>query len=232
MTPLDTARSRRHAGLIGIAAAALVVAGCSPDQESSDRTATSTVTTPTVTAGAGPSSAVASAPGASTPGASSHNQADVEFTSTMIVHHMQAVEMAELVEGRTDNAELIALADRIEDAQENEIDQMTDRLRSWGVAVPDHDDDHGEDGHMQHGPHAGAMAGMMTAEQMAALRAARGAEFDRLWLEGMIRHHRGAIEMADEELAEGENPATRRLAEQVKATQQAEIDQMEKMLGR
>ncbi|WP_279103152.1 DUF305 domain-containing protein [Gordonia paraffinivorans] len=223
MTPLDTARSRRHAGLIGIAAAALVVAGCSPDQESSDRTATSAVT-----AGAGPSSAVVSSPGASTPGASSHNQADVEFTSTMIVHHMQAVEMADLVEGRTDNAELIALADRIEDAQENEIDQMTDRLRSWGVAVPDH----GEDGHMQHGPHAGAMAGMMTAEQMAALRAARGAEFDRLWLEGMIRHHRGAIEMADEELAEGENPATRRLAEQVKTTQQAEIDQMEKMLGR
>ena len=95
----NTSRRRiRTASGVGLAAAALIaVAGCSPDETASDATSANTS-----------ASAATQAPASAT-----HNEADVEFTSTMIGHHDQAVEMAELVEGRTDNAELIALASTI-----------------------------------------------------------------------------------------------------------------------
>ncbi|MBM7276510.1 DUF305 domain-containing protein [Gordonia rubripertincta] len=230
------ARRRVAVGTAVGAALALALAGCSSDESPSgsttaDRPATS-------------SAADASAPGQSP--AAKHNDADVEFTTEMIPHHRQAVMMADLVEGRTQNRQLIALADTIEDAQEDEIDQMAARLRSWGVPVAGHMDDdggtdhgnpdhggddmgHGDTGHGNMGH--GDMSGMMSPEQMAALRQASGGEFDRLWLDGMIRHHEGAIAMADEVLAKGADPATRALATQVKTTQQAEIDQMRAMLG-
>ncbi len=217
-------RRRVAVGTAVGAALALTLAGCSSDESPSgtttaDRPATS-------------SPADASAPGQSP--AAKHNDADVEFTTEMIPHHRQAVMMADLVEGRTQNRELITLADTIEDAQDDEIDQMTARLKSWGVPVAGHmdDDGHMDDGDMGHGNMGhGDMQGMMSAEQMAALRQASGGEFDRLWLEGMIRHHEGAIAMADEVLAKGTDPATRALATQVTTTQQAEIDQMRAMLG-
>lgn len=216
MHTYNTSRRRiRAAAGIGLAAAALIaVAGCSPDDSPGGTTAGATST---------PGSATTSAPASA-----AHNEADVEFTSTMIGHHRQAVMMAELVEGRTDNAELIALASTIEKAQDAEIEQMEDRLESWGEPG----DDHGDMGHgdMGHGGHS-AMPGMLTPDQMAALRDARGGEFDRLWLEGMIRHHEGAIAMADAVLADGVDPATKALAQEVKRAQQAEIDQMKGMLG-
>ncbi|MHC3003150.1 DUF305 domain-containing protein [Gordonia sp. GN26] len=223
---------RRRAGFgtaVG-AALALTLAGCSSDDSPSGST---TADRPETS-----SQAVATAPGQSP--AAKHNDADVEFTTEMIPHHRQAVMMADLVEGRTQNRELITLADAIEDAQDDEIDQMTARLKSWGVPVTGHMDDDKDSDHgdgMDHGDMGpedmghGDMPGMMSAEQMAALRQASGGEFDRLWLEGMIRHHEGAIAMADEVLANGTDPATRTLATQVRTTQQAEIDQMRAMLG-
>lgn len=215
----NTSRRRiRAASGIGLTAAALIaIAGCSPDETPSDA-ASGVTSTATSTAGSATTSASSSA---------AHNEADVEFTSTMIGHHRQAVAMAELVEGRTDNAELIALASRIEKAQDAEIGQMEDRLESWGVDTSDLDDSHEN---MGHGGHS-AMPGMLSPDQMTALRDARGTEFDRLWLEGMIRHHEGAIAMADAVLADGVDPATKALAQEVKRTQQAEIDQMKGMLG-
>ena len=209
----NTSRRRiRTASGVGLAAAALIaVAGCSPDETASDATSANT------------SASVAT----QAPASATHNEADVEFTSTMIGHHDQAVEMAELVEGRTDNAELIALASTIEKAQDAEIEQMEDRLESWGVSIDGLDDGHEN---MGHGGHS-AMPGMLSPDQMTALRDARGPEFDRLWLEGMIRHHEGAIAMADAVLADGVDPATKTLALEVKRTQQAEIDQMKGMLG-
>ncbi|TYQ11952.1 UNVERIFIED_ORG: uncharacterized protein (DUF305 family) [Gordonia westfalica J30] len=234
-----TLRRRAAFGTAVGAALALALAGCSSDDSPSGGTSAGR-----------PASSVAdaSAPGQSP--AAEHNDADVEFTTEMIGHHRQAVMMADLVEGRTQNRELITLADTIEDAQDDEIDQMTARLKSWGVPVTGHmdddgDSDHGDDmdhGDMDHGDMGhgnmgqgntghGNMPGMMSAEQMAALRQASGGEFDRLWLEGMIRHHEGAIAMADEVLANGTDPATRTLATQVRTTQQAEIDQMRAMLG-
>ncbi|MBD0860464.1 DUF305 domain-containing protein [Gordonia sp. zg691] len=204
---------------LGIAAAAaLVLAGCSPD-ESPGSARSAGPQTSSATMSSGP------AGGSSLPGAH-HNDADVDFNSTMIGHHRQAVMMAELVEGRTDNPQLIALAAAIEKAQEREIDQMEDRLESWGVD----DDGPGMGPGMGHGGHSD-MPGMLTANQMMALRDARGPAFDKLWLEGMIRHHEGAIAMADAVLTDGVDPGTKALATEVEKTQQAEIDQMKKMLG-
>nr|WP_281276009.1 DUF305 domain-containing protein [Gordonia oryzae] len=143
----------------------------------------------------------------------------------MIPHHEQAVEMADLVPSRTDNAQLRTLATQIRNAQQPEIDQMTARLKSWGVAV---DDEGGSGGHSMNGD----MGAMMSDAQMTSLENARGAQFDMLWLQGMIAHHHGAITMADVELAGGINPESRSLATQIKSTQQAEIDRMNAMLGR
>lgn len=164
------------------------------------------------------SSSSASAP------ASTHNDADVTFNSMMIPHHQQAVEMAELVNGRTTNPQLIALATRIKNAQQPEIDQMTARLKSWGVdpSTDEHSTGHG--GHDD-------MSGMMSEADMAALRAASGAEFDTRWINMMIQHHMGAIAMADTEIAEGSDPASKALAAQIKSTQQAEIDEMGRIGG-
>ncbi|MGW6034449.1 DUF305 domain-containing protein [Gordonia terrae] len=214
----NTSRRRiRAVAAIGLTAAGLIaIAGCSPDESPSGTPSASTSVSESATASASASAA--------------HNEADVEFTSTMIGHHRQAVAMAELVEGRTDNAELIALASTIEKAQDAEIEQMEDRLENWGVGTDDPDDPDDSHENMGHGGHS-AMPGMLSPDQMTALRDARGTEFDRLWLEGMIRHHEGAIAMADAVLADGVDPATKALAQEVKRTQQAEIDQMTGMLG-
>ncbi|MGC5248748.1 DUF305 domain-containing protein [Gordonia sp. DT219] len=176
------------------------------------------------------SAPVPSAPVTSAPGMSAHNAADVMFTQMMIPHHEQAVAMADLVPTRTQNAQLRALATQIKNAQQPEIDQMTARLKSWGVAV----DGTGHGGHsMDDGQmSSGEMGGMMPQTQMEAMEKATGAQFDTLWLQGMIAHHQGAIAMADDELKNGINPESRALATRIKTSQQAEIDQMNAMLGR
>ncbi|WP_245555801.1 DUF305 domain-containing protein [Gordonia soli] len=156
-----------------------------------------------------------------------HNNADVEFNSMMIPHHQQAVTMAGLVDERTDTAAVRTLAAEISAAQEPEIALMTARLRSWGVDTT-MSDDHSE--HAGHGGHGG-MEGMLTDDQLAKLRAARGPAFDKLWLEGMIRHHEGAIAMANAEMADGKDAASKVLAQQIAAAQRAEIDRMKKLLG-
>ena len=118
--------------------------------------------------------------------------------------------------------------------------QMTERLRSWGVSTTpesqsaqDHGSmDHGsmDHGSMDMGDGAEGM-GMMSEQEMTAMENARGQEFDTLWLKGMIAHHQGAIDMAKTELADGIDPASRALAEQITTSQQAEIDRMRSMLG-
>lgn len=173
----------------------------------------------------------------SAPGASSHtasgsptsvapqaNSADVEFATMMIPHHAQAVEMADLVPSRTQNAWLIGFAQKVKDAQQPEIDQMTEALKAWGQPVPGTDSAHDHAGH-------GGMEGMMTPEQMANLEKLSGPEFDREWITMMIAHHRGAVAMAKTELAEGENPEMKKLAQQIVDSQQAEIDELQAQLG-
>jgi uncharacterized protein (DUF305 family) len=116
---------------------------------------------------------------------------------------------------------VLALAKAIAAAQDPEIAEMTALLDGWGEPIAM---DEGMD-------HSGMMSGMLTVEELDALSALRGADFDRKWLESMIAHHEGAIEMADDVLADGESPAVRDLAERIVAAQADEIAQMRALLG-
>ncbi|BDD82606.1 hypothetical protein TPB0596_23690 [Tsukamurella pulmonis] len=158
------------------------------------------------------------APSSSSQGVNARfNDADVEFATMMYPHHAQAVEMAKMVAGKDAGPEVVALADEIEAAQQPEMDAFARLLAQWGEPAPS--------ATMEH-----AMDGMMTPAQMNRLGTLRGAEFDREWLTMMIAHHKGAITMADAELARGVNPENRKLAEEIKRGQQAEIARMEKLL--
>lgn len=156
-----------------------------------------------------------------------HNAADVAFAQQMIPHHRQAVEMAGLVDGRSDNPKILDLAARIEEAQDPEIATLTGWLRAWGEPV----DAPGDGGHSMPGmDHGSGMPGMMTDADMAALRAATGEDFDQRWVSMMIVHHQGAVEMAEVELAEGANPDAKKLAQQIIDAQNAEIREMQALL--
>ncbi len=150
------------------------------------------------------------------------NQADVEFAQGMIPHHQQAVEMASLAKERASAPEVKQLATDIEGAQQPEIDTMTQWLESWGEEVPDSGMEHG-------GGHE--MPGMMTEDQMTQLEQAKGGAFDRMFLEMMIEHHEGAIEMAKTEQAEGENSDAIKLAEGIEKAQTQEITLMKDLLA-
>jgi uncharacterized protein (DUF305 family) len=171
----------------------------------------------------------ATEPPASAPAASAeHNDADVRFAQGMIPHHRQAVEMAEIAVDRAENPEVKALAERIQAAQDPEINTMTGFLEAWGAEVPADGDMAG----MDHSGMAGMsdMSGMMTPEQMDVLRNATGAAFDTAFLQMMIAHHEGAISDAQRELAEGVNPQAKDLATEIVTAQTAEIEQMRQLL--
>lgn len=222
--------TRTRIVLIAAAAAALTIAGCS------DEPATNTEQTNS------PASATTAA-------RSDFNDADVTFLQMMYPHHAQAVEMAELAPQRTENQELLSLADAINQAQGPEMQQMTSLLQGFGKPAPtegEHDADSGHsegdqeghgghNGHEEDGGHEGhssGMPGMMSPESMDALDEANGEAFDRMWLEMMIEHHQGAIDMAQTEIADGSNAEAKAMAEAITTTQQTEIDQMNGMLGR
>ena len=151
------------------------------------------------------------------------NADDVAFATNMIPHHQQAVEMSALVPDRSTNPEVIQLAERISAAQGPEIEALKVFLVQW-KENPDSNSGHGGHGNM-------AMEGMVDAPTMAKLGSLNGAEFDTLWLQSMIGHHQGAIEMAKAEIANGENVDAIGMAKTIVDTQQAEIDQMKQMLG-
>ncbi len=151
------------------------------------------------------------------------NADDVAFATNMIPHHEQAVELSALVPDRSTNPELKTLAEQISSAQEPEIRTMKVLLVQWNENPDASTGQQGHDGH-------GAMQGMVDDATMAKLKTLSGPEFDTLWLQSMIGHHQGAIEMARAELANGENVDAKRLAQSIVDTQQAEIDQMNQML--
>ena len=121
--------------------------------------------------------------------ASKHTPGDTKFMQGMIAHHAQAVEMVELLKTRTEREDMRLLGLRIEVSQNDEIKMMKRWLEAHGEAVPSE--------HAHHMP-GGLMPGMLTDAEMAKLRAAKGEAFDRLFLEGMIRHHGGALIMVQE----------------------------------
>jgi uncharacterized protein (DUF305 family) len=162
------------------------------------------------------------------------NGADVAFATDMIPHHAQGLSMVDLTLGRDVSPELLELSEQIRDTQSAEIEQMADWLQEWGQPVPEtsrdhmnaegHGDDEGTDEHHD-------LPGMMDDEAMEELADAGGAGFEEMWLQMMVEHHEGAIEMAETEIAEGELPDAVAMAEGIVETQQAEIEQMESMLG-
>lgn len=166
------------------------------------------------------------APG-TTQAQSTHNDADVTFARGMVPHHRQAVDMAELAAGRTENTAILDLATRIGAAQGPEIDVMTGWLTAWGAEVPGAMS--GMEG-MEGMDDGGGMDGMMTPEQMGQLEQSSDAAFDRLFLEQMTAHHTGAVEMARTELDAGADPDALALAQTIVDTQQAEIDEMATLL--
>src|SRR3546814_148581 len=150
------------------------------------------------------------------------NDADVAFAQQMIPHHQQAVEMAQLAADRAERQEVKDLAARVEAAQAPEIARLEGWLGEWGEDLPMEgmDMDHGQDG-----------MGMMSDKDMSMLESASGAEFDRLFLEMMVRHHSGAIDMAEEELRDGQHPGALEMAPEIKDTQEAEVADMEALLA-
>ena len=155
------------------------------------------------------------------------NEADVAFVQGMIVHHQGALEMAQLVDGRAEDPRVLDLAGRIEAAQDPEIQTMTGWLEDWGQPTTAE-----ESGGME-GMDMGSeddMGGMDMEMDMSGLEAASGAEFDRMWLEMMAEHHRGAVDMAETEIADGKNAEAIALAEKIVEDQTAEIEEIETIL--
>ncbi len=161
---------------------------------------------------------------ASTDVAAEHNDQDTTFAQMMIIHHEGAIEMSQLAVQRADNPEVVALAERIAEAQGPEIDEMTAWLGAWGEDVSP--DDHG-------GMDMGGMDmdGMSQEEMMTQLDGLAGDEFDRAFLDAMIAHHEGAIEMSEQQVADGQNPDAVALAEKIIEDQRAEITEMREILA-
>lgn len=147
----------------------------------------------------------------------SPNSADRAYVRMMIQHHRQALVMTDLAADRAGSGKLRRFAERIAAGQRPEIDAMKGWLTTHGGGRAD-----GHEGH-------GAMPGMATPEQLDALRAAKGADFDRLFLKLMIAHHRGAVAMATDVLAKGNNVRVEEMAGDVIAQQSSEIRRMRRL---
>jgi uncharacterized protein (DUF305 family) len=154
---------------------------------------------------------------------SDFSSSDVMFAQMMIPHHQQAVDMSELALTTSSNPEVLALAKQIRDAQAPEIELMNSWIDSAGASSHmGHDmGDMGMDG----------MGGMMSDDEMSALKNATGSAFDTLYLEGMIAHHEGALQMVSM-IENSNNAEVKKLGDAIVTSQTAEIAQMKTMLGK
>src|SRR5665647_2182857 len=153
-----------------------------------------------------------------------HNDADTEFAQMMTIHHEGAIEMAELAAAQATTPEVRALGERIVAAQGPEIELMTGWLEAWGEDPPD-------EAELNAMGHTGMdMEGMDQEAVMAELSSLSGPELDRRFLELMIDHHRGAVEMAEEHHASGLNDDALALARTIIDDQQVEITEMNGLL--
>ena len=152
--------------------------------------------------------------------AAKHNSDDVTFAEMMIPHHQQALDMADMVPTRTANQDLLVLAKHIALDQGAEIETLRGLLRQWGEAVPP---DHANRGM--------TMTGMVDDATMNRLPSLQGEAFDTLWIRSMIVHHQGAVDMAQTEIARGQNPDALNVARIIVASQQREIAYMNHLLS-
>jgi uncharacterized protein (DUF305 family) len=158
------------------------------------------------------------------------NDADVTFAQGMIPHHEGALTMAEVATDRASDPRVVDLAERIRAGQDPEIDLMNGWLEDWGQPLQN---DSGDMGGMDHGSegtggkdHGSEGMGGMAMEDMPGA----GPEFDRMWLEAMIEHHDGAVEMARTEIEDGRNAEALDLARLISQTQTQEIEEMQQLL--
>lgn len=158
------------------------------------------------------------------------NAADVAFAQGMIPHHQQALDMVELAAGRTLSPRARAIVEGIAAAQAPEIETMTGWLKAWGKSVPTMSSG-GEDMGMDH-MSGGTMPGMMSHDQMMQLDSSADASFERMWLQMMITHHEGAVEMANTEVESGRYRPAIDLAQAIVDGQEKEISQMKDLLKR
>ncbi|MFH9015364.1 DUF305 domain-containing protein [Streptomyces sp. NPDC017943] len=202
---------RRTVVVAAASAAAFVLAACGGDGDDSS--------------GHGSHNSNSASPAASAPASrGQHNAADVAFAAGMIPHHRQAVEMADLAPERAQSAEVKKLAADIKKAQDPEIKTLSGWLTSWGEQVP-------AQGAMGHSMHGGASGGMMTVQEMERLEKASGKAFDTAFMDLMIKHHEGAVAMAETEQADGAYGPAKKMAGQIITSQSAEIERMNKLLG-
>jgi uncharacterized protein (DUF305 family) len=187
--------------------------------------------TPVVVQPGAPGQPTRTLPSSTRPTLPPHSPADTQFMQNMIMHHAQAVEMTALIESHTQNKELRTLGARISRSQSDEIKFM----KRWLTAR-----DESTSPPMHHMPgmdmssHQMLMPGMLTEQQMAALRNAKGSEFDQLFLKGMIQHHNGALLMVKElfdTAGAGQDAELFNFTTEVDSGQRAEIKIMQTMLG-
>ena len=168
--------------------------------------------------------------------ATEHNEADVAFARDMVQHHAQAVAMVEMTRERDLDPEVAQLAEGIRDAQVAEIETFSDWLGEWDEEIPPTMLDHANAGHGSGDMSEtmedmdDAMPGMMSGADMDALQDA-GGDFQTMWLEMMIEHHEGAIEMARTEQQDGRYRPAVELAAEIEESQGAEIETMRDLLG-
>jgi len=155
---------------------------------------------------------------------------DVAFATQMIPHHAQALQMVDLTNGRDLDPSVSALAEDIRAAQGPEIEQLVDWLTAWDEPIPETARDH-ENAESGGGMDDMDMPGMMSAAELDELAALDGAAFEQRWLELMVEHHRGAIEMAETEQAGGRFAPAVELAGAIAEGQTAEVTEMEGLLG-
>jgi uncharacterized protein (DUF305 family) len=148
---------------------------------------------------------------------SEFSAADVMFAQMMIPHHQQAVDLGEIAATRASSAEVMELAQQIANEQAPEIELMKSWLETAGAS--------------EHMDHEMAMDGMLTQAELETLKAAKGTEFDRLFLEGMIAHHEGAVAMA-EDVVDSKNPEVAELAASIIETQNEQIQYMKELLAK
>jgi uncharacterized protein (DUF305 family) len=194
----------------GVLAVLAILTGCSSSNEAEHP------------AGQTPPSSATAAP-TTTASAEAHNDADVMFAQHMIPHHQQAVEMSDtLLAKQGIDPRVVELAKQIKAAQGPEIQQMQGWLTQWGTPSMPPMSGHGD---------MSGMSGMMSEQDMTALKDSQGVDATRLFLTQMIAHHEGAITMAQTEIKDGQYPPAVEMAHAIVTTQQQEIDTMKGILA-
>jgi len=208
--------TRKAQACVGVLVAGVLLAGCG----STDTPGTGAGSSPAPTSA--PAGSTAAAPSATkTPAAGPHNEADVDFASSMIPHHAQAIEMTNLILLKQDvNPAVIDVATKINTTQAPEIEQMSGWLAGWGAdpspsaMVMDHD----------------MGDGMMNPADLEALELAEGDDAAKKFLAGMVKHHEGATRMAKTELEKGQNADAKALAQSIITAQETQIEEMKTLL--